>query len=122
MNQYESGTRTPKEDLVNAMASALSVSPMAIDIPPIENGLGLMHTLFALEDIYGLKVDKLDGETCLHLDKTHGSLYISTLEDLNAWLDQTQKFRNGEISKEEYDDWRYHFPDKSPHIGWYSIS
>ena len=30
----------------------------------------LMHTLFALEDMYGLKIGEIDGELCLRLDKS----------------------------------------------------
>ena len=29
---------------------------------------------------------------------------------LSAWAEQAEKFRNGEISKEQYDRWRYTFP------------
>ena len=60
MAQYESGSRTPKADLTEELAHVLGVSPLALNVPDIESYLGLMHTLFALEDIYGLKIDKLD--------------------------------------------------------------
>ena len=46
MAQYESGTRTPKEDLVNALANVLEVSPLALKIPDIDSDLGFIHTLF----------------------------------------------------------------------------
>ena len=32
MAQYEAGTRTPKEDLTKALAGALEVSPLALDM------------------------------------------------------------------------------------------
>ena len=50
MAQYESGTRTPKDDLTNNLANVLEVSPQALDLPNIDSEIGLMHTLFALED------------------------------------------------------------------------
>ena len=62
MAQYEAGTRTPKEDLTKALAHALDVSPDALTVPDIDTYIGLMHTLFALEDIYGLTIEKRDGE------------------------------------------------------------
>ena len=102
--QYESGTRTPKSDLTEALADALGVSPMALNVPD-------MHTLFALEDIYGLKIDKLDDEVCIRLDKNRGTSYISLLERFTAWQKEAEKYRNGEISKEEYDRWRYTYPE-----------
>ena len=109
--QYESGTRTPKADLTEALADALGVSPMALNVPDIDTDLGFMHTLFALEDIYGLKIDKLDNEICIRLDKNRGVSYISLLERFTAWQKEAEKYRNGEISKEEYDCWRYTYPE-----------
>ena len=28
----------------------------------------------------------------------------------SAWQEQAKKFKNGEITKEEYDNWRYNYP------------
>ena len=109
--QYETGSRTPKPELTNALANALGVSAMALNIPDIDSEVGLMHTLFALEDIYGFKIDKLNGEVCIKLDKDKGTSYISLLERFTAWQKEAQKYRNGEISKEEYDRWRYTYPE-----------
>ena len=109
--QYESGTRTPKSDLTEALADALGVSTMALNVPDIDTALGFMHTLFALEDIYGLKIDTLDDEICIRLDKNRGTSYISLLERFSAWQKEAEKYRNGEISKEEYDRWRYTYPE-----------
>lgn len=108
--QYESGTRTPKADLTRTLAEVLSVAPEALTVPDIESYLGLMHTLFVLEDLYGLQIDKLDGEICLRLDKNRGSTYLSLLEEFSAWQKQAERYRSGEISKEEYDHWRYTYP------------
>ena len=44
MAQYESGSRTPKEDLVKAIANVLEVSPLALQIPDIDSDLGFIHT------------------------------------------------------------------------------
>ncbi len=110
MAQYESGTRTPKSDLTNSLAGALEVSPAALNVPDIENYNGVMHTLFAMEDLYGFRIDKLDGEVCIRLDKDNGTEFITMTEMFRAWETQAEKFRNGEISKEEYDHWRYTYP------------
>ena len=117
MAQYESGTRTPKADVTEALAQALEVSPAALAVPDIDTNIGLMHTLFALEDLRGLKVGQIDGELCLRLDKHKGSEYISMFDMLSAWYEQEEKYHNGEITKEEYDRWRYNYPkyDTSGH-------
>ena len=109
--QYEAGTRTPKADLIEKLAEVLDVCPMALDVPDIDSYNGLMHTLFALEDIYGLKIDKLDGEVCIRLDKNKGTTFATLFEDLSAWQKEAEEYRNGEISKEEYDAWRYSYPE-----------
>ena len=46
------------------------------------------------------------------------STYSSSVDDmLCAWLKQSKRLESGEISKEEYDEWRYKYPklDKSHH-------
>lgn len=50
---------------------------MALNVPDIDSEIGIMHTLFALEDLQGLKIDRLDGEVCLRLDRNRGAAYIS---------------------------------------------
>ena len=111
MAQYESGTRSPKEKLVNDIASALDVSPRALDVPEIDSYVGLAHTLFALEDIYGLRVGEIDGEVCLRLDKLKGSTYLSMFKFFRAWNEVAARFKSGEITEEEYNQWRYRYPE-----------
>ena len=65
MAQYETGVRTPKADVVNTLAGVLDVSPRALNVPDIDSLAGIAHTLFALEDTYGLSVAKEDGTVCL---------------------------------------------------------
>ncbi|MEE5993723.1 MAG: helix-turn-helix transcriptional regulator [Oscillospiraceae bacterium] len=110
MAQYESGSRTPKADLVEKLAEALDVSTEALNVPNIDSYTGLMHTLFALEDLYGFKIDRLDGEICIRLNKQIGSTYAKMSGLIQPWEEMAQKYRNGEISREEYDQWRYKYP------------
>lgn len=111
MAQYESGTRTPKADLTKSLAAALDVSPQALDIPEIDNDIGLMHTLFALEDLRGLTIGEINGEVCLRLDRNRGMTHIGMLKMFMAWNEQAAKLKSGEITKEEYDQWRYRYPE-----------
>ena len=46
--QYESETRIPKDDLINAFANLLDVSPKALNIPEIDTYIGLMHNFLLL--------------------------------------------------------------------------
>ena len=108
--QYETGTRTPKADLTAAMAKVLEVSPQALDVPDIDSYIGLMHTLFTLEDVYGLTISKADGEVCLKVSKDKGKESYELLQMLYAWREQADKLSAGEISKDDYDRWRYYYP------------
>ena len=111
MAQYESGVRTPKSDLTESIAYALNVSPMALNVPDIDTDLGLMHTLFALEDKKGFMIDTINGEVCIRLDKSKGLDYLHMLGRFLEWQKEAEKYRNGEITKEEYDHWRYTYPE-----------
>ena len=106
--QYETGSRKPKADLTAALAQALDVAPQALDIPDIDSYIGLMHTLFTLEDIYGLTVSESDGEICLKVNKNKDAAEL--LKMLSAWKEQADKLSDEEISREDYDQWRYNYP------------
>jgi len=121
MAQYESGTRSPKEKLTADIAHALDVSPQALDLPDIDSYVGLAHTLFALEDLYGIRIDNIDGELCLRLDKTTGSTYSSMFDIFNAWHKEAEKLKNGDITKEQYDQWRYKYPKLDTEGRWAKI-
>ena len=108
--QYETGSRKPKADLTATLAQALDVAPQALDIPDIDSYIGLMHTLFTLEDIYGLTVSESDGEICLKVSKDKSKNADELLKMLCAWKEQADKLSAEEISREDYDQWRYNYP------------
>ena len=110
MAQYESGARTPKENMIADIARILEVCPQALALPDIDNYVGLAHTLFVLEDLYGVNISSIDGELCLTLDKSKGMTYVSMFDIFNAWRKESDKLKNGEITVEEYNDWRYNYP------------
>jgi transcriptional regulator with XRE-family HTH domain len=110
--QYETGTRTPKAEVTATLAHVLGVSPLALTVPDTDNYFGLMHTLFALEDLYGLQITELDGECCIRLNREHPEFF--TMRDMFlAWKEQAQKLKSGEISEEYYNHWRYTYSEES---------
>lgn len=113
ISQYESNVRTPRPDIRDKLADALDVSPSALDVPDIDTLVGLSHTLFALEDMYNLVPTKIDGTPCLVTAPTQASAKLASF--VQIWSDQMEKLINGEITREEYDEWRYHYPDIPPH-------
>ena len=110
MAQYESGSRTPKAELTENLADVLGVSPLALSVPDIDSYLGLMHTLFTLEDRYGLTVETGENGVSLRVDPRKGKDAAELSEMLNAWAEQSEKYHNGDISRDEYDKWRYNYP------------
>ena len=121
MAQYETEARTPKHDLVKEMANILDVSTHALTVPDIDTNIGLMHTLFALEDMYGLKIGKINGELCLRLDKFSRDAYGTMFNMFHAWHEQAAKLDQGEITREEYDQWRYKYPDLDTSHHWAKV-
>ena len=37
-------------------------------------------------------------------------IHLSMFRMLGAWYEQAEKLEKGEITKEEYDNWRYNYP------------
>lgn len=109
--QYETGARTPKADLTASLANALDVSPQALAVPDIDSYTGLMHTLFTLEDRYGLQIDEADGEVCLKVDVRKNKDAAELHKMLCSWRQAAAMLKTGEISQEEYDRWRYRYPE-----------
>ncbi len=115
--QYESGTRKPKGKLINDISNALEISPHALTVPKIDSYIDLMHTLFALEDLYGIKINTIDNQLCLTLDNENSTTYLSMFELFSTWQKESEKLKSGTITIDEYDDWRYNYPshDTSQH-------
>ena len=107
--QYESGNRKPKEDTIHALAEIFDVAPAALDVPDIDSYIGIMHTLFVLEDQYDLSADLIDGEPVLRFGtdiKKRDFLWNL----FTSWAAEAVRYRAGEISEEDYNAWRYHYP------------
>ncbi len=112
--QYETGVRKPKAELTRAIAQLLGVSPHALSAPELDSPVGLLHTLFALEDTRGLRVSEQDGELVLRVDASQGEEAQELLELLAVWRQAASMREKGLLSREAYDEWRYRFPDFDP--------
>lgn len=108
--QYESGSRSPKKELIEDLASVLNISPAALSVPDVETVEGVMQTFFVLEDMYGLEIGAADSDIVLRVRNSPENNELR--EDLIEWLNKALLLRNGIISDEAYDDWRYNFSKK----------
>ena len=114
MAQYESGSRTPKADLTNNLAEVFGISTQALTVPDIDSDLGLIHTLFTLEDLYGMSREcKRRIHLCFDENKPTASKSILQCSPLGQ--SKLRKYRNSEITKEQYDEWRYTYRNSIPH-------
>lgn len=121
MAQYESGSRTPKADLTNNLAEVFGISASALTVPDIDSYIGLMHTLFTLEDRYGLTIVKTENGVSMYADPRKGTDAAELSEMLNAWAEQSEKYHNGDINRDEYDKWRYNYPKYDETSGFVKI-
>ena len=119
--QYETGTRITKTDLTAALADALDISPYALAVPDIDSYIGLMHTLFTLDDRYGLHINEADGETCLKIDVSKNKDASQLNEMLCDWRQAADMLKAGEITQDEYDHWRYRYPELDTTQHWVKV-
>ena len=82
----------------------------------------LMHTLFTLADRYGLEVCECEDEVHLrvHIHKGRDAAELHRM--LSAWGAVAAKLKAGEITKEEYDRWRYRYPELDTSGQWHKIT
>ena len=107
--QYESGSRTPKEDVIQEMAKVLKVKPKAIADPDYNTYIGLMYMFFDLEETYGIHVDEIDGELCLRLDRSRKD-YTELFDMLLKWNEARKNGQADLDSAAAYEEWKLHYP------------
>lgn len=58
-----------------------------------------------------MTVEKTENGVSMCFDPRKGNGAAELSEMLNAWAVQAEKYRNGDVSREDYDKWRYRFPE-----------
>ena len=118
--QYESGTRTPKLDMLTKIADILDVNIDSLREPTLEDTTSFLHLLFNLE----MEADKRHTNNFSIVsvpddtfkEQTHPAIQFHNhlLEEfLLEWQLRRIELRNGTITKEEYDEWMFNFPATS---------
>ena len=80
-----------------------------------------MHTLFTLEDRYGLRVDESDGDVCLRVNLRESQEAAELHRMLYEWQAAANALQKGEITREAYDQWRYNFPAGDTSRRWVKV-
>lgn len=57
-----------------------------------------------------MTVEKTENGVSMRVDSRKGKDAAKLSEMINAWAEQAEKYRKGDISRDEYDKWRYNYP------------
>ena len=130
--QYEKGVRVPKKDLVDKMAQALDVNPYTLYDTAGRDASEMMELLFWLDEfnpsaLHLLLPRKFPGEKCNEVADTsvyyhdndswpaHAPVCMwfnyGVLNDfLKEWVVRMDELKSGEITKDEYFEWKINWP------------
>lgn len=114
IRQYESGTKTPRDDIRQKMAEILDVDISALSDIAIQSDEDVMQVLFYLSEILYMDIEKTDDKFYLsfpvnHIDREQLMSY------LNVWYTQKKNLQNtvngtSDDSVREYELWESRFP------------
>ena len=122
--QYESNTRTPKEEMLKKIAEILDVNYRSIYEPTLYAAEDVMYTLFELDEHYAVHLHEIDDDTDPAYTSKHMAVnFTSLLLDnfLAEWQERKKDLADGIISKAEYMEWKLNWPQsagKSPTKQW----
>ena len=106
LRNYELVNRNPSEDKIQKIAEALGVSHNALTVNDFSDNNAIMHTLFVLESKHGLNISKYDDIPYMFFDDTNSP---DLLQKLRQWQIVHNKYMSGEITSQEYSDWKLSF-------------
>ena len=106
IRHYESGARTPKPSQVEDIANALEVSPLALKDFGVESARDLLALMLQLEDEFGIAPAE-DGASIAVDPKAPAAPKV--MQMLKAWSEKRAELAAGEISEEEYREWKSRF-------------
>lgn len=102
IRNYELGNRTPGEDQVKEIASALHVAPESLFDVPAATAREALELIFRIDEEFGLKPKEIGGEVVLAIDP-------SSKKAFKAWLAQIDSEKSGEITAEQLAEWKAKF-------------
>lgn len=119
--QYENNSRTPKEELLRKIAKALDVNYRSLYEPTLYAAEDIMYTLFELDEHYpSMRVLDVTDETDADFaEKRVAVCFRNKLLEgfLREWQLRRRQLADGEISKEEYTEWKLNWPETADDCG-----
>ena len=110
--QYESSTRTPKTDMRNKLAEALNINSRYFFDSHQYAAEDVMFLLFELDDSLQLELTPFERNKKVNIHIP----YRLVDEFLLDWVKQKRKLANGEITKENYTEWKLNWPRSAERI------
>ena len=109
IRNYELGKRYPDFNMLNSLADALGISYYSLAEPQLNAAAGVLHCMFTMEQLYGLKPVKHEDKIYLEItDETYSGAILKPM--LTRWEATLQMLNNGEITQEDYEHWCDRFP------------
>lgn len=120
--QYESGTRTPKSELLSKIATILDVNVNSLKNPSLENTETFIHLLFDLEQ--ESKKHRTNNFSIISVPNEFGDTQPAIQfhnhllnEFLTEWQLRRKELNDKIITEEEYAEWMLNFPATSDSSG-----
>lgn len=108
VRNYELGLRTPRPQHLEALARALGVAPAALADYGVETARDAIEVLFRLEESFGARPEADASGARVAVDPAApGAQKLDAA--VGAWAAMRAKRDSGEISEEEYLDWKRGF-------------
>lgn len=116
--QYESGVRTPKEDMLRTMAEVLDVNYRSLSEPTLYAAEDLMFTLFELDEHYDIELHEIPDPKYPKKKHIAVQFHSNVLDSfLIEWLKRKKDLADETISKDEYTEWKLNWPDTADDCG-----
>lgn len=113
IRQYELDMRNPKDDILEDISKALDVKSEYFKDPEYPYDYEeVIRLLFKLEDSIPMAISKskVDG-TDIHTVMFLGRNILKIDHALKSWMQMQNRFMDGEVTWEEYEDWKANWPD-----------
>ena len=130
--QYETNYRVPKKDMLDNMAKAMNVNYINFYSPSPGSAEDIMQTLFWMDEENPSVINFIEMQPSSKKYNTGNDIkctyddnddmpgtapvglwfdYGTVTDFLKDWMMKKQEFKNGDITKDEYLEWKLKWPD-----------
>lgn len=117
IQKYENGARQPRTDVIEQLAGALGVSPLALTAPNTTSCIGAMFALFEFEENFGATITEGSDDHSIALSFDPQSELYNHLEKWLLEYDTLQAQLHAASSDDEraefikeYHEWKWNYP------------